>query len=67
MKNRKFSDAKIMGILRQAESGVPESGLSREHGMSPSQHLLRNCLPGSERQLLQMALEVWWHGRFNDV
>ena len=28
------SDAQIMGILRQAESGVPVSELCREHGMS---------------------------------
>lgn len=34
MKNRKFSDAKIMGILRQAESGVAVTELCREHGMS---------------------------------
>ncbi|MDO7722731.1 MAG: IS3 family transposase, partial [Loktanella sp.] len=30
----RFSDAQIMGILRQAESGVPVSELCREHGMS---------------------------------
>ena len=52
MKKTRYSDAQIMGILKQAESGVPVSELCREHGMSPSQHLLRNCLPGSERQLL---------------
>ena len=34
MKNGRFSDAQIMGILRQAESGVPVSELCREHGMS---------------------------------
>jgi putative transposase len=34
MKNRRFSDATIMGILRQAESGVPVTELCREHGMS---------------------------------
>jgi len=34
MKNAKFSDAQIMAILRQAESGVPVSELCREHGMS---------------------------------
>ena len=34
MKNRRYSDAQIMGILRQAESGVPVSELCREHGMS---------------------------------
>ena len=34
MKAARFSDAQIMGILRQAESGVPVSELCREHGMS---------------------------------
>ncbi len=34
MKKKKYSDAQIMGILKQAESGVPVSELCREHGMS---------------------------------
>jgi putative transposase len=34
MKQSKYSDAQIMGILKQAESGVPVSELCREHGMS---------------------------------
>ena len=34
IKTALFSDAQIMGILRQAESGVPVSELCREHGMS---------------------------------
>jgi len=34
MKKKKYSDAQIMVILKQAESGVPVSDLCREHGMS---------------------------------
>lgn len=34
MKNRRFSDAQIMAVLKQAKGGVPVSELSREHGMS---------------------------------
>jgi putative transposase len=34
MKKKKYSDAQIMRILKQAESGVPVSELCREHGMS---------------------------------
>lgn len=34
MKSNRYSDAQIMGILKQAESGVPVSELCREHGMS---------------------------------
>ena len=34
MKKSKYSDAQIMTILKQAESGVPVADLCREHGMS---------------------------------
>lgn len=34
MKVSRFSDAQIMGILAQAENGVPVFELCREHGMS---------------------------------
>ncbi len=34
MKTARFSDAQIMGILKQAEGGVPVTELCREHGMS---------------------------------
>ena len=34
MKKTRYSEAQIMGILKQAESGVPVSELCREHGMS---------------------------------
>ncbi len=34
MKNGRFSAPQIMGILKQAENGVPVSELCREHGMS---------------------------------
>jgi hypothetical protein len=33
MKTARFSDAQIMGILRQAESGVPVSELCRGQGI----------------------------------
>ena len=34
MKKSRFSDAQILAILKQAESGVPVPELCREHGMS---------------------------------
>ena len=34
MKKSRFSDAQIMGILAQAENGVPIPELCREHGLS---------------------------------
>lgn len=34
MKNKRYSDAQIMGVLKQAEGGVLVAELCREHGMS---------------------------------
>ena len=34
IKNGRYSDARIMAILKQAEGGMPVSELCREHGMS---------------------------------
>jgi putative transposase len=34
MKASRYTEAQIIGILRQAESGVPVADLCREHGMS---------------------------------
>lgn len=34
MKTSRFSDAQIIAILKQAESGSPVPGLCREHGVS---------------------------------
>ena len=34
MKQSRYSEAQILGILRQAEGGVPIADLCREHGMS---------------------------------
>ena len=34
MKISRFSESQIMGILKQADSGVPVAELCREHGMS---------------------------------
>lgn len=34
MKKSKFSDSKIMNILKEAQRGIPVAHLCREHGMS---------------------------------
>ena len=34
MKKSRYSDSQIIGILKQAEAGAPDSELCREHGMS---------------------------------
>ncbi len=38
MKKTRFNAARIMGILRQMENGVPVSGLCREQGMSSARY-----------------------------
>jgi len=34
MKKSRFTDSQILGILKQAENGIPVAELCREHGMS---------------------------------
>ena len=34
MKSGRFTDAQIMGVIRQTEGGVPVPDLCREHGIS---------------------------------
>jgi putative transposase len=34
MKTSRFSEAQIMGVLRQAEGGLPVADICREHGIS---------------------------------
>lgn len=49
MKKSGFTEAQIMGVLRQAESGLPVPELCREAW-------------DQQRDVLQMAREVWRHG-----
>jgi putative transposase len=37
MRKSRYSDAQILGILKQNEQGVPVPDLCREHGMSSAQ------------------------------
>lgn len=37
MRQSRFTDSQIMGILKQNEQGVPVPELCREHGMSSAQ------------------------------
>jgi putative transposase len=34
MKKSRYTDSQILGILKQAENGIPVTQLCREHGMS---------------------------------
>ena len=43
MKSKRYSDGQVMGILKQAESGVPVSELCREHGRSEERRVGKEC------------------------
>ena len=36
MKKKRFSEAQIVKVLKEAEAGVPVAELSRQHGFSKS-------------------------------
>ena len=46
MKISRFSEPQIMGILKQADSGVPVAELCREHGMSSASFYKWRCKYG---------------------
>ena len=43
MKTARYSDAQIMGILKQAEGGVPVWELRRNYGVKPCDFLQVAC------------------------
>jgi putative transposase len=65
MKKTRYSEAQILAILRQAEGGVPVAELCREHGMMPLPGRWLPAIAERECVVLQMASEVWRHGRFH--
>ena len=59
MKKSKYSDAQIMSILKQAESGVPVADLCREHGMSSaSSYKWRAKYGGMDASLMARMKEL---------
>jgi putative transposase len=59
MKESKYSDAQIMSILKQAESGVPVADLCREHGMSSASfYKWRSKYGGMDASLLARMKEL---------
>lgn len=47
MRKSKFSETQIVGILKDAESGVPVADLLRKHGIGKATFFKGNCLAGS--------------------
>ena len=59
MKKSKYSDAQIMAILKQAESGVPVADLCREHGMSSASfYKWRSKYGGMDASLMARMKEL---------
>ncbi len=62
MKQSKYSEAQIMGILNQAESGVPVADLCREYGMSTASWLCCTNRPEVELPLIPQTDSCYGHG-----
>ena len=59
MKKSRFSDNQIIGILKQAESGIPVPQLCREHGMSSATfYKWRSRYGGMDVSMLKRVKEL---------
>lgn len=59
MKKSRYTDAQIMGILRQADSGVPVASLCREHGMSAASfYKWRSKYGGMDASMMRRLKEL---------
>ena len=59
MKRSKFSDAQILAILKQAESGIPIPQLCREHGISSATfYNWRSKYGGMDASLMKRLKEL---------
>ncbi len=59
MKKSRFSDSQIIGVLKQAEAGVPVPELCREHGISSATfYKWRAKLGGMDASLMARMREL---------
>ncbi len=59
MKKSKFSDSKILSILKQAESGIPVPEICREHGISSATfYNWRSKYGGMDASLMKRLREL---------
>ena len=54
MRKSKFTDSQIMDAVKRVEAGFGVPDICREMGISTA-------------TILQMASQIWRHGRLNDV
>jgi len=59
MKKSKFSDSKILSVLKQAESGIPVPEICREHGISSATfYNWRSKYGGMDASLMKRLREL---------
>lgn len=59
MKNSRYTDSQILGILKQAEAGTPVPALCREHGMSSATfYKWRSKFGGMDASLMARLKEL---------
>lgn len=59
MKKSRFTDTQILGILKQAEGGIPVAQLCREHGMSSATfYKWRSKFGGMDASLMARMKEL---------
>ncbi len=59
MKTSRYTDSQILGILKQAEGGVPVAQLCREHGMSSATfYKWRSKFGGMDASLMARMKEL---------
>ena len=59
MKRKRYSEEQIIGILKEAESGIPVADLCRKHGMSDASfYTWRSKFGGMDASLMKRMKEL---------
>ena len=66
MKRQRYSEEQIIGILKEAEAGVPLADLVRKHGISSASFyavsLERAASPSASASCMKRCEDVWQWG-----
>ena len=62
MKKKRFTEAQIVGILKEGEAGIPVPELSRKHGFGESTYYSWKSKYGgmSVSELKRLSYRGWW-------